>query len=68
MKEEIAAKVIRHCNRADISASLRPNYSGRGMYGTVTTAVEIDSYADAMTLVKKYKLRIDNMGLGYIVY
>jgi hypothetical protein len=64
-KEE---KFTRIC-KDELGLEVRP-YSGRGMYGRSCPAVEVDDeegYQD-LIIATGMRLKIDNLGLGYIVY
>jgi len=58
-----------------VEASVRENYSGRGMYGRTTAAVSThyseDVVAAARDLglpLRRSNLSVDSMGLGKVVY
>lgn len=66
MDEAIAKKIVDE-NR---EYKIHEDYSGRGMYGKMTTAVTVPNKDDIGYLRKKYgeEFRSDNLGLDYIVY
>jgi hypothetical protein len=72
MQLENAQAVAEHLNGEGTDAEVRENYSGRGMYGESTAAVvtpHADDVAHAMGLLGiADSRRVDNMGLGYVVY
>lgn len=47
-------------------AKLYEGYSGRGMFGTKTSAVVLPGWAISDSMRKKY--RVDNMGLDMVIY
>ena len=79
----IARQIIAAVDACDNPARLCENYSGRGMFGTKTTAVEVDDLAAWMTAVSyaiidsddphaiagaMAKIRHDDLGRGLIFY
>lgn len=43
-------------------------YSGRGMYGRECPSVTVDNYLDFIAEIGIKGLKVDNMGLQYVVY
>ena len=75
MKLENAKEIVEALNSEGIDATVRKEYSGRSMYGKTTAAVSTryqeDVFQAASDLGMKLgrrSLRIDSMGLGYVVY
>jgi len=56
----------------DDRAAVDENYSGRGMYGKTTAAVVCSNPDDVVFIMGKLGIedsrRVDNLGLGYVVY
>jgi len=75
MKLEKAVKIVESLNAEGIDASVRKDYSGRGMYGKTTAAVStryqedvFQAASDLGMRLGRRSLRIDSMGLGCVVY
>lgn len=65
LKKQLAQEIVN--NNSDYK--LHKDYSGRGMFGRKTFAVEVPSRDDVGYLRKKHKgLKWDNLGLDFIVY
>ena len=43
MEKELAKKLVAACTEFDVEATIRKNYSGRGMYNQPTTGVIIEA-------------------------
>ncbi len=43
-------------------------YSGRGMFGRICPSVTVDNYLDFIAEMGMKGLKVDNMGLMYVVY
>ena len=59
----------------DVEATVREDYSGRGMYGRETAAVSTRYSEDIFATIgvlglrlRRANLSVDNMGLGFVVY
>ena len=52
--------------RGRLPVTLYEDYSGRGMFGTKTSAVVLPGYMITDQMRKKY--RVDNMGLDMVIY
>ena len=44
------------------------DYSGRGMFGRECPSVTVDNYLDFIAEMGMKGLKVDNMGLSYVVY
>lgn len=65
MRNDRAQRILQENSQYEI----REGYSGRGMYGKETIAIVVPSSDDVDFLKKKYRgLKVDNMGMSYIVY
>jgi len=51
MQLEFAQRLVDTAQSIDVELELYENYSGRGMYGKSTTAVQFDSLSDLMTVI-----------------
>jgi len=47
---------------------VREDYSGRGMFGRECPSVTVDNYLDFMAEIGMKGLKVDNMGLQWVVY
>ncbi len=66
MSERKAIRAIQKLEGEDFEPR---SYSGRGMYGRYCVGVSIDDYFDAQEVKKLISgSRMDNLGMGYIVY
>lgn len=53
-------------SRGRLPVKIYEGYSGRGMFGSTTTAVVLPGYMISDAMRKKY--RVDNMGLDMVIY
>ena len=72
MKRETALDIVTAAEeRGDESTSVRENYSGRGMFGRMTTAVYCESYEYMLAILTQFPadfFKWDSMGRGYVIY
>ncbi len=75
MKLAHAKAIVEELETLDVEATVREDYSGRGMYGRTTAAVSThyseDVVAAARDLglpLRRSNLNVDSMGLGKVVY
>jgi len=61
-------KEISFKNAAEFLGYEVKNYSGRGMFGRECPSVTVDNYLDFMAEIGMKDLKIDNMGLQWVVY
>ena len=66
MKEKTAEAMVRRINKreGEVVASVYRNYSGRGMFGRITTGVVLPM----RHVPKGRRYRMDNVGLDVIIY
>lgn len=64
MELATAKRIVKKIEKEGGEATLRENYSGRGMYGAVTAGVVFKG--SHYTFTRKY--RSDNMGMDTIIY
>lgn len=56
-------------NKAEeLGYEVREDYSGRGMFGRKCPAVVVDNYLDFIAEIGIKGLKVDNMGLQWVVY
>ncbi len=75
MKLAHAKAIVEELETEGIDATVREDYSGRGMYGRETAAVSTryseDIFATISVLglrLRRSNLNVDSMGLGKVVY
>jgi hypothetical protein len=68
MTQQQVDAILEECGLAGIEADAYGSYSGRGMFGAYTLAVTVSDRSDARTLADRHGLRMDSLGLRYIIY
>ena len=79
MESKLATEIFGALKDSGIECRMVSDYSGRGMYGAETFAVEFNASAmdllnsvinesELFTEVEAGQLRLDNMGLGLVLY
>lgn len=84
MQLETAKALQKGAILAEVEATVRESYQGRGMYGSCTTALVLESTAELSKIVayavrgmdeeqfnefvNDLEFRIDNMGKGIVIY
>jgi len=69
--KEKATQIVEALNDECVDASVYDEYSGRGMYGSTTTAVRCADLERTVALAGEYGVkrpRWDQLGKGFIVY
>jgi len=66
------AKAVEEIQEQEFYASLREDYSGRGMYGATCYGAVVSDVNEFIRIAKKHGIKetpkVDNMGKNYIVY
>ena len=75
MKLAHAKAIVEELETEGIDATVREDYSGRGMYGRETAAVSTRYSEDIFATIgvlglrlRRSSLNVDSMGLGKVVY
>ena len=75
MKLAHAKAIVEELETEGIDATVREDYSGRGMYGRETAAVSTRYSEDIFATIgvlglrlRRSNLNVDSMGLGRVVY
>ena len=75
MKLAHAKAIVEELETEGIDATVREDYSGRGMYGRETAAVSTRYSEDIFATIgvlglrlRRSSLNVDSMGLGRVVY
>jgi|TARA_R110002124_G_scaffold279801_2_gene452645 hypothetical protein len=75
MKLAHAKAIVEELETEGIDATVREDYSGRGMYGRETAAVSTRYSEDIFATIgvlglrlRRSNLNVDSMGLGKVVY
>ena len=75
MKLAHAKAIVEELETEGIEATVREDYSGRGMYGRETAAVSTRYSEDIFATIgvlglrlRRSNLNVDSMGLGKVVY
>lgn len=72
MKLKNAQRIVKCLEAEGTEASLYEDYSGRGMWGTTTTAVAADDSDDVLRVMGVLGIedtrRVDSLGYGYVAY
>lgn len=66
--KEMTSKEKKFVKKAEAAGYKVRSYSGRFMYGRTCPAVSCKSLNDCLAEIGMKGLKVDNLGLGYIVY
>jgi len=72
MKKSDCEKIVKYLHENFEKAELHEDYSGRGMFGEKTCAVEVENPSNVAIAMKDLKMckgfNTDNLGFNYICY